>query len=170
MIKKEFTTLNYYDGISKGYSNLYHEEQKIKISKIINYLPKQGVILDLGAGDGVLNQFLDQFKLIKLISFDLSFQLLKLNTNNNKIQGTAQALPFKNKKFDTIISFTMLQDAPEPVKVLEEIKRVLKTNGTIILSFLKLSSKLDEILDSIKNNFNIIKEIEEEKDYIFILK
>ncbi len=167
-MKKESSTLNYYNGIAKGYSNLYHEEQILKISKIKQHLPSKGILLDLGSADGVLNQFLN--KNIKLISLDLSYNLLKLNKNKNKIQASAQNLPIKTNSINFISSFTVIQDLPNPIIALNEIKRVLKENGTIILSFLQISKNTKIILDYIQNNFKIIQKIEEEKDVIFVLK
>lgn len=169
-MKLESKTLNYYDGISKGYKNLYHEEQIQKINLIKEYLPKKGIMLDLGSGDGVLNKSLKDFKNLKLISFDLSFELLKLNNNQIKIQGSVQNLPFKNNSIDSISSFTVFQDLPNPKQAIKETKRVLKDNGIFILSFLYLAKDVEILLEEIKNNFEIIKEIKEEKDYIFVLK
>lgn len=160
---------NYYDGISKGYKQLYHQEQIQKIKIILPYLPKEkNILLDLGSGDGVLNQFIS--KKINLISLDLSLELLKLNSNKNKICASCENLPFKNTSIEFISSFTVFQDLENPTKALEEIKRILKSKGFFILSFLHISKKAKEILNFIKHNFEIIKEIKEEKDYIFILK
>ena len=131
-------------------------------------MPKEGIILDIGSGDGVLNKFLT--KNIKLISLDLSSELLKLNKNKNKIQASAQQLPIKTNSIDHISTFTIIQDLPEPTKALKEIKRVIKKNGTIILSFLNMAKDTEIILKYIKNNFKIIRKIEEKKDYIFILR
>jgi len=169
-MKTEIKTLNYYDGISKGYKNLYHQEQTSKINKIKEFLPKEGILLDLGAGDGVLNQFIKPNKDITLISFDLSFELLRLNNNTIKIQGSILNLPFKNNSIDTVYSFTVFQDLPNVKKGILETKRILKQDGIFILSFLHLAKDIKLLLEEIKNNFEIIKEIKEEKDYIFILK
>jgi ubiquinone/menaquinone biosynthesis C-methylase UbiE len=167
-MKKESSTLNYYNGIAKGYKNLYHEEQINKINKIKDFLPKKGILLDLGSGDGVLNQFLS--KKVNIISFDLSFELLKLNSNKNKIQGSILDLPFKNESLDYISSFTVFQDLPNPSKAINEAKKILKKGGIFILSFLHISRNIDILIKEINKNFEIIKEIKEEKDYIFVLK
>lgn len=167
-MKKESKTLHYYDGISQGYKNLYHQEQIQKINLIKEFLPKKGNLLDLGSGDGVLNQFID--KKVNLISFDLSFELLKLNPNKNKIQGSIINFPFKDNSFDYISSFTVFQDLPDVKKGIQEAKRVLKNKGIFILSFLHIARDVKILLEEIKNNFEIIKEIKEEKDYIFLLK
>jgi len=160
----------YYDGISKGYKELYHEEQIQKINLVKNYFRKFGKVLDLGCGDGVLNQFISND--INLISFDLSFNLLKLNSNKNKIQGNITNLPFKKESFDLVFAFTVIQDLPiEKIeKSILEIKKILKKEGIFIISFLKISLKLDLIINSLKNNFEVIELKEEEKDFIYILK
>lgn len=167
-MKKEIETLNYYDGISSGYETLYHHEQKQKILKVLTYIPIKGRILDLGSGDGVLNEYVD--KNVDFFSCDLSFELLKLNSNSIKIQANAQKLPFKYKVFDSVVSFTMLQDVPDPVGVILNVRNILKEEGIFVLSVLKMSSKIGEILQEVENFFKIVEKIEEEKDFIFILK
>ena len=166
----EEKTKNYYDGIAKGYQNLYHQEQIDKINKILNYLPKKGNLLDIGAGTGILNQFLS--KGIKLYSLDLSEEMLKLNPNINerKIIGSGINLPFENNYFDYLSSFTVFQDINNPKKAIRESYRVLKPNGIFILSFLNISKKSNIIIEEIFKYFKVEKKIKEEKDYIFILK
>ena len=164
-------TQNYYDGIAKGYSELYHDEQKEKITLIKSYLPTQGSLLDLGAGAGVLNTFLSS-SLSQVISFDLSEELLTINSTKkeNKIQGDICELPFENNSYDTICSFTVIQDVYNIEKAFEEINRVLKVDGRLIISFLRISKKKELIESIIKANFKIIKEMEEFKDDIYVLE
>lgn len=157
-------TKNYYDGIAKGYSELYHEEQKRKIELIKNYF-ENGLTLDLGCGDGVLNQYLSN-----IVSVDLSFELLKLNKNKNKVNSSAINLPFKNNTFKSVISITMIQDIENVEKVINEIYRVLKEEGILILTFLKFSKKVHMIKDIVYAKFDIKKEMEEEKDLIVIAR
>jgi ubiquinone/menaquinone biosynthesis C-methylase UbiE len=167
---KMSSTQNYYDGIAKGYSELYHEEQEEKISLIKSSLPKEGALLDLGAGAGVLNPFLSP-SLSLVTSFDLSQELLNINSNKkeHKIQGDICNLPFENNSYDTICSFTVIQDVYNIEKAFEEIQRVLKPQGALIISFLKRSKNKELIETIIGKNFNIEKEIEEFKDMIFVL-
>jgi ubiquinone/menaquinone biosynthesis C-methylase UbiE len=166
-MQKEIKTLTYYNAISKGYANLYHEEQAQKIISIKEYIPKKGMLLDLGCGDGILNKFIQ--KKAHLISLDISYELLKLNTNKTKIFATANNMPFKNNTFDAIITLTALQDMPKPQKTIEEIKNKLKPNGILITSFLKIATYYNLITQELEKNFKTIKIIEEEKDIIYIL-
>lgn len=170
-MQKKDLTLNYYNGIAPGYKKLYHQEQIKKISLILEELPIFGKMLDLGSGDGVLNQFLN--KNIQLISFDLSKELLKLNPNieENKICGNAEKLPFKNNQFDCVCSFSVFQDITNKPKAIREIYRILKNESLFFLSFVKLNKDTVNILTTqIHKYFTIIKKLEEEKDLIFILK
>ena len=162
----EEKTKNYYDGIAKGYRELYHEEQIQKISLVSHLLPTCGRVLDLGSGDGVLNQFLEN---CEITSLDLSKELLALNSNPNKVQGSATEIPFEDNSFNYVLSFSMLQDIENYEKAIEEIKRVLKPNGKAILSFIKFSQKKERIIAKLKKKFEIKEEIEEEKDLIFLL-
>lgn len=161
-------TMNYYDGIALGYCRLYHEEQERKIGLCADFLPKNGLVLDLGCGDGVLNRFISEKA--RLVSFDLSFEMLKLNSNSLKVQGSILSLPFLNDSFDCVVSLTVFQDLDNARKAIDEAYRVLKVGGRFILSFLKISKKRGEIKERIKKLFEIERTIEEDKDLIFVLK
>ncbi len=162
----------YYNGIAKGYASLYHEEQKNKINYVKDYFPLNGEVLDLGSGDGILNNFLN-LNLISLYSFDISVELLKLNSNVEKrkfLGNICENLPFKNNQFDYIFSFSVFQDLTCLNIAFDEVKRVLKNEGLFIISFIKFSQKKEIILDLINENFLVLKKFEEEKDLIFVLK
>lgn len=161
-------TLNYYDGIAKGYKELYHNEQKQKISQIIKYLPKTGVILDLGCADGVFNKYVSKSN--NLISFDLSFELLRLNSNDKKFNGSILNLPFKSNYFDFVVSFSVFQDLPLIEKGVDEVYRILKKDGVLIVSFIHMSSKSEQLLELFLSKFELIDKIIEEKDIILILR
>lgn len=169
MGKSESKTSNYYDGISRGYSDLYHDEQKLKIGLVQKYLPTFGLLLDLGSGDGVLNSFV--WDDISLVSFDLSFELLKLNPNSFRVCGSILSLPFIDNSFDFVCSFSVFQDLSDIDKGVSEVKRVLRKNGVGIISFLKVSSQYDELCNLIEENFKVVEKIENDvKDVIFVFK
>jgi len=169
-MNKEIETKNYYNGIAKGYPSLYHNEQIQKINKVKKYLPKKGKLLDIGAGAGILNEFI--LPEVELYSLDLSEEMLKINSNgeNRKIVGSATNLPFENNNFDFLSSFTVFQDVDNPKKAVREAYRVLNNNGRFILSFLNMSKKTDLIISEIFKYFKVEKKIKEDKDYIFVLR
>lgn len=158
--------MNYYDETSEGYPELHREEQKKKIKIIkenINIKPGE-IILDLGAGTGFLNEF---FPNNEIHSVDPSQKLLEQNKNPIKYKLTAEKLHFPDHSFDWVISVTAIHhfDLDESIK---KIKRVGKKN--FVITVLKKSPKKDTIIQKIKENFKIKKQIEEDKDIIFILE
>jgi len=153
--------MDYYNKISKSYNELHKEEQLKKISLIKRHikLNKNSLLLDVGSGTGISTK---PFKnKCTAISLDPSYNMLK-KSPCIKIQAEAENLPFKDKAFDAVISITAIQNFLNIEKAIKEIERVAK--GQIIISVIKKSKKLDKIKGLLKN----YKQIEEEKDIIFI--
>lgn len=156
--------MSFYNQISKGYDELYGEEQFKKLDIIKNNLDikKNDLLLDVGCGTGISSQFN-----CKVIGLDPSIKLLKFK-NKAKINSVAEKLPFKDNIFDFIISITAIHNFQDIEKSFKEIKRVGKNK--FVFSILKKSKKFDEIENLIKKYFNIEEIIEEDKDAIFFLK
>lgn len=59
----------------------------------------------------------------------------------------AEALPFRAATFDTVIGLSMLTYLPEPIRMLEEARRVLRPGGVLILEFTQMVPLHDEPYD-----------------------
>jgi ubiquinone/menaquinone biosynthesis C-methylase UbiE len=139
-----------------------HEEEQIKKLRVIQeYLEIIPPLLDVGCGTGISTNF---FK-IKSIGIDNCREMLKQGTKN-LIYGDAENLPFKDKLFNTIISVTAFHNFRNMEMALKEIIRVSK-NKNICITFLKRSKKLVQFRKLLKKYLEV-KEIEEEKDIIFL--
>lgn len=151
----------YYDAISKGYNELYKEEQLKKLAIIKNNvkISKNTKILDIGCGTGLSSGFA-----CFVAGVDSSIGLLKQNKGIRKILGNAEALPFKDNSFDYVISVTAIHNFEDIKKAVKEIKRVC--NGKFVFTVLRKSGKFDFIKKLIEKNFKVEKELEEEKDAI----
>lgn len=158
---------NYYNAIAPGYEELYHLEQEKKITLIKEKLPKNGIHLDAGSGDGVLYKFIKDFPL-EVYALDISEELLRKNPFKNKILSSIEEIKLENDYFTSITSFTVLQDVYDKKKAIEQLHRILKKEGILILSFLKMSRYREEIEKEIKKKFTILEKKEEEKDIIII--
>lgn len=156
--------MNYYNKISKGYNELHGEEQKKKIELIKKNIKikKTDKLLDVGAGTGLSSDFE-----CDVTAVDTSKELLKQNPAIKKFVAGAEKLPFKDNYFDVVVSVTAIHNFKNIEKGLKEIKRVGKNK--FVFSVLKKSSKFDLIKKLIKKYFKIQKEIEEDKDVVFIL-
>ena len=115
---------------------------------------KDAVILDCGCGFG---SFYNLTENLNTIYLDFSFNLLKKfeNTHNlktSKICGNVLNLPFKDGSFDLILCINVLEHIKDYKKALNEIKRVLKDNGTVIIVVVNSESFINE---EIFNDFKI---------------
>jgi len=83
----------------------------------------KGKILDLGCGDGALVNLLNTKKNIEAKGIDI----------NQGINFESDSLPFKNKEFDIIIMYSVIEHLYDPGNILVEISKILKNNGHIII-------------------------------------
>lgn len=95
--------------------------------------------LDLGCGTGEMIQLiLKQDVNKKLTGIDLSEKMLeiakeKLGNKATFILGDSEKLPFSENTFDVVFCNDSFHHYPAPEKVLAEIQRVLKQNGTFVM-------------------------------------
>ncbi|MDG2395773.1 malonyl-ACP O-methyltransferase BioC [Candidatus Thioglobus sp.] len=94
-----------------------------------------GVILDLGAGTGLLSQNLHKrFPDAQLICLDFAQNSLKNNQSTNKICANANHLPLADNSVNIVISSLMMQWCPDLKQLFSECHRVLKNDGLILFS------------------------------------
>jgi len=116
--------------LSKRFSrqNLYKflREEIIKLGKNKNdsYLK----ILNIGAG-GEISKYITKIRNANIISLDID------NSRNPDIVGDACDMKmFEDNSFDAVFLMEVLEHIQIPQKALDEIYRVLKTDGKLILS------------------------------------
>jgi len=102
-------------------------------------LENKGILIDIGTGPGNLAQLIAQkYPNLKVIGIDLSETMIKI-ANKNKRNLTnlefkimdGNNLEFKNNSIDYIISTLAFHHWKTPIKVLNEIYRVLKIGGGV---------------------------------------
>ena len=101
---------------------------------------QQGLMLDLGTGPGYLPiEILKRSPNIEIIGVDLSRRLIHMARENARRAGLSDRLSFEfgnssrlrfnDCEFDMVLSTGMLHSLKQPVKVFQEIHRVLKKGG-----------------------------------------
>jgi SAM-dependent methyltransferase len=96
---------------------IYHDYYKRLLTQV-----KQGKTLEIGGGIGNLKSYLPDVistDIIKVAWLDLSCD--------------AQALPFANESFDTLIAMDVLHHIQNPICFFTEVQRVLKKEGRLVL-------------------------------------
>ena len=154
----------YYDTIAPSYNELYGAEQLSKWKLVKSLIPIKGLVLDAGCGTGLVTK-----ELSNVIGVDVSIELLKqCDSNLRVVCADVEYLPFKDKTFDTIVSFTVLQNVDGIVKAVSEFRRVLKEDGHILITVLgKNEKKVSIIRNALKKMFKKIKEENVKNDVAF---
>jgi ubiquinone/menaquinone biosynthesis C-methylase UbiE len=154
-----------YDSIASGYDELHKEEQLKKLRIIRDNIPveKEDRLLDVGCGTGFSLDFFD----CGCTGVEPSKEMIAQSANKSRIVlGRAENLPFEDNSFDVVISVTAIHNFEDIEKGLKEMKRVGKDR--FAFSVLKKAKTFDRIKKLIFSLFTIKKEIEEDKDVIFM--
>ena len=111
------------------YDLRYTEEQSAKYEALLDRVTPEtdDIALDIGCGTGLLAERLES----QAVGLDISFSLLstartKLRRNERVylVMGDAGTLPFRSSSFDIVYSVTVLQNTPDPLSSVMEMKRV----------------------------------------------
>lgn len=142
-----------YDLTAESYDKRYAEIQRRKLEVVLSRLPsKLGRVLDLGCGTGgALPKLEERCELV--VGVDFSEGMLREAREKNPkailVQADTDHLPLQGQIFDAVISITLLQNLPRPLKTLQEVARVLKPKGLAVITSLKQkhsSKQLEELM------------------------
>ncbi|NPV89521.1 MAG: methyltransferase domain-containing protein [Firmicutes bacterium] len=100
-------------------------------------------VLDVSSGRGTLAILYTQEYGVEVTGLDLSEEMIKIASSNALskglegrvafIQGDSQALPFSDNRFDVVINECAVGIPDDSQKVLDEMVRVVKPGGTIVI-------------------------------------
>lgn len=97
-------------------------------------------VLDVGCGTGVLLEaILRRFPAVRVTGVDpspsmLQFARRRLPDHAQLLDGRAEDLPVADSQFDAVVSCSAFHYFDRPDKALEEMKRVLKPGGQLIIT------------------------------------
>ncbi len=103
---------------------------------IERYVPKQTRILDIGCGTGLSTRLLSA-EGYHATGLDLSPLFLSVEKKNSPetelLAGNALQLPFADETFDAVTGFEFVEHVHDVPAMLDEIVRVLKVRGHLVL-------------------------------------
>ncbi len=98
--------------------------------------------LDVGSGPSVFHEAIEG----SVISLDLSYAMLSAGkADEDRIQGSALSLPFRDSCVDCVSSFASVMFFGDLVLFLREAWRVLKPGGTLALCAIPSDSQLGRL-------------------------
>ncbi len=118
-----------------------------------------GKVLEVGVGKGINFSYYHFDKIDSYVGLDkkLTNSLAKNQTSKvSFVQSCAEIMPFLDNSFDTVVCTLSLCSVYDPEKSIEEIKRVLKSNGEyIFIEHILPSPKQGKTQNNITKAFNI---------------
>lgn len=170
-----------YDGLATVYDAQYAKEQNAKMKEALNSvnLREDSFVLDVGCGTGLLFEHVEgSVKL--LVGLDISLEILKEAKKHMKrlpkialVRADADFTPFLNRVFDGVFAITLLQNMPNPLLTLHEMRRMSKQRSTIVVTGLKKKFSQNGFIALIGEaglKASVIKTNDKLKGYIAIIE
>lgn len=119
---------------------------------VIKHL-KSGKILEIGPGPGYLSIEIAKLGDFQITGLDISETMIEIARRNAQEAGAdvvfklgdASNMPFKDNTFDFIVSSGSLHHWKEPVKVFNEVYRVLKSDREALIGDLRKNAAKEEM-------------------------
>ncbi len=133
-------TASYYDDFSLGYEQErgrgYHALVDDLEASIVAPLVRGKVVLEVGCGTGLVLQRIARHAR-HAFGVDLSPGMAaKAHARGfDVVVGSATALPFADESFDVVCSFKVLAHVPDIDRALQELARVTRPGGHLVLEF-----------------------------------
>jgi ubiquinone/menaquinone biosynthesis C-methylase UbiE/uncharacterized protein YbaR (Trm112 family) len=93
------------------------------------FVDVNGIVLDVGSGVEPRPAYLEPVEGRTYVGLDPLVGTARRDFDS--VQGVAERLPFGDETVDGAISATMLDHVPDPARVLDEIRRVLRPEGCL---------------------------------------
>jgi len=128
------------------------EEKKLR-SRIFSAIESNDKVLEIGIGTNGQSAnsryYPSEIELTGIDPF-LDERLVAGTKNGSRkftlVQGTVEALPFDNEMFDVVVSSLVFCTIKKPSVALQEIARVLKTNGIVINAYVCNETKKNDTM------------------------
>jgi SAM-dependent methyltransferase len=99
---------------------------------LLGYITDSSVVLDVGAGAGIIPQMNFKGKAARVCGVDLDPRVVDNPFLDEGIVGKGEKLPYADETFDVVFSDNVFEHLPDPAAVFAEVKRVLKKGGYFI--------------------------------------
>lgn len=139
----ESTVRAQYDQLATLYDQRWHTYVTRTLRFLYTWarIPAQASVLDVACGTGEFErQLLAAQPARPIVGVDISAQMLTIAQkkyatypNVSFHLGRASALPFADRSFDSIVCANAFHYFDNPAAVLQEMKRVLKPDGTVVI-------------------------------------
>jgi len=147
-----------FDKYAQEYDHWFEENERIyqaEIKALQRFIPLTGLGIEVGVGSG---RFAIPFGI--KIGIDPSRSMVQLAKERSILvcQAWGEQLPFHDKQFDFALLVTVICFVDDVPVLLRETRRVLKTEGRLILGFIDRNSVLGKLYEGRKDSSKFYRE------------
>ncbi len=120
-------------------NNPYETNRRLNVvfSRLLDQSELKGkTFLDVGSGGGHFSMTAESLN-AKVVSLDVGFNLLRQvakRCNSKRVLGSVIELPVKKNYFDIVLCTEVIEHTPNPFHAIEELSRVTKPGGVLIIT------------------------------------
>lgn len=118
--------------VSRFYPD-YVSENDVFADCVARNLKKDSIVLDAGCGSGIFFPYSWKQRVRFLVGCDMSSGLTRNANLTSAVSADLRELPFATESFDLIFSRYVLEHLDSPQRVFDELARVLKPGGKLIV-------------------------------------
>jgi len=101
-------------------------------NEILNHVSGSSVVLDVGAGAGIVEQMNFRGLAAKVCGIDLDPRVLENSYLDDARVTGGESIPYDDGTFDVVFSDNVLEHLSEPEQVFAEVARVLRPGGVFL--------------------------------------
>lgn len=128
-------------------------EQRALAQRIAGIVPRGGSVLEVAPGPGYLSIELAKLGGCRCFGLDISETFVKIERQNARETGVevdfrhgdATTMPFEDTAFDFAVCVAAFKNFTQPLRVLEELYRVLKRGGAALIVDLRKDASMEDI-------------------------
>ncbi|MHC1704353.1 MAG: class I SAM-dependent methyltransferase [Tenuifilaceae bacterium] len=141
MDNNQKSKMYFYESFAEDFDskmNMYDTNKRLKVvyGELLTEDIAGKLLLDAGCGTGWFSKFAADRGAV-VTSMDLGENLLAqvaLKCETKRVVGSILEIPFPDNTFDFVVSSEVIEHVPDPYKAIQELYRVLKPGGTIVLT------------------------------------
>lgn len=138
---------SYYNSYAENYDNFYQSIQLEKLNHILPKLQNCQHVIDLGAGTGILSQYV----MWSVIGIDISYEMLRRGVLQERpflgIAASITHLPIRDQSSNCIISMTTMQNVADVERGITELIRIGSKKCIALITVLKKSKQTNIIME-----------------------
>lgn len=135
-----------YESTWKSTFDECHKPKLKEVIKLINEYYSSGIILDMGCGDGMISQMIEQIFKVPLIGIDISTNLVKDcrgRVEHILLCDLESPLPFRSRIINFVMALDVIEHLIDIDGFLDEVRRLLKPQGKFLIVTPNLASLVE---------------------------